>query len=79
VSTETAAKLTDELLTAKEAATKLHVEVNTLAVWRCHKRYPLRYVKIGSKVFYRASEIERFLEARTVESPGVVESRKRRA
>jgi excisionase family DNA binding protein len=57
----------DELLTTEQAAEKLRVQVNTLAVWRCHKRYPLRYVKIGSKVLYRASDIEKFLEARTEE------------
>jgi hypothetical protein len=56
-------KPSDELLTPAEAAQKLHVKKNTLAVWRCHKRYPLCYVKIGSKVFYRQREIDRFIEA----------------
>lgn len=66
----------DELIPAKEAAKQLHIEANTLAIWRCKKRYPLRYIKIGSKVFYRQSEIERFLRARTVESFDLVASRR---
>jgi hypothetical protein len=57
--------MSNELLTTEQAAEQLHVKVDTLAVWRCHKRYPLRYVKIGSKVFYRRSEIERFIESGT--------------
>jgi hypothetical protein len=67
----------DELVPAKEAAEQLHIEPNTLAIWRCKKRYPLSYVKIGSKVFYRQREIDRFIQSRTVESPGAVVSRKR--
>jgi predicted DNA-binding transcriptional regulator AlpA len=55
----------DELLTTEQAAAKLHMKANTLAVWRHDKRYPLKYIKIGSKVLYRESEIERFLEAGT--------------
>jgi Helix-turn-helix domain len=69
----------DDLVSAKEAAKLLHIEPNTLAIWRCKKRYSLRHIKIGSKVFYRASEIDRFLDERTVESPGVAVSRKRKA
>jgi hypothetical protein len=38
----------------------------TLAVWRCTKRYPLRYIKVGSKVRYRLADIESFLALRTV-------------
>lgn len=70
-------KPSEELLTPQQAAEILHVKVATLAVWRCHKRYRLRYQKIGSKVFYRPSEIERFIESRTVDSEPP--PRKRRA
>lgn len=58
-------------LTSKQAAEILGVSIDTLAVWRCTKRYPLPYVKIGRKVFYRAEDLENFIEARTVVVEGV--------
>lgn len=62
----TAAKLNpDPLLTPKEAADYIGVTVQTLSVWRSTRRYPLPFVKAGSKVFYRRSALERFLESRT--------------
>ena len=54
-----------QLLTPRQAATELGVSPGTLAVWRCRKRYPLRYIKVGSKVRYRLTDIEKFLTART--------------
>lgn len=59
-------KPTLQLLTPREAAAHLGVAAGTLAIWRCKKRYALRYVKVGSKVRYRLADIEKFLEARTV-------------
>lgn len=56
----------DELLTAQQAATLLGLEAQTLATWRCKKRYSLRYIKVGSQVRYRRSDIDRFLSERTV-------------
>ena len=56
----------DELLTAKQAAAVLGIEAQTLAIWRCKRRYNLRYVKVGSCVRYRRSDIDRFLSERTV-------------
>lgn len=53
-------------LTSKEAANVLGVSEDTLAVWRCTKRYPLPYVKIGRKVFYRGSDLDVFIKSRTV-------------
>ena len=55
-----------ERINPKEAAKILGVSVDTLAVWRCTKRYPLTYIKMGRKVFYRASDLEKFIESRTV-------------
>ncbi len=49
-----------------EAAKILGVSVDTLAVWRCTKRYPLPYIKMGRKVFYRIADLEKFIESRTV-------------
>lgn len=53
--------------TSKEAAEILGVREETLAAWRCTKRYPLSYVKIGRKVFYRGKDLEKFIESRVVE------------
>jgi excisionase family DNA binding protein len=54
------------LLSPNEVAERLGVTRGTLAVWRCKKRYPLRFVKIGSKIQYRAEDVQRFIERRTV-------------
>jgi len=67
----------DELLSPEQAAKQLHVGTQTLAVWRCHRRYPLAYAKIGSKVLYRQSEIDRFIESRTITSEPVESSTRR--
>jgi hypothetical protein len=55
---------TPELRNPQHTAEALHVSVGTLAIWRCRKRYPLRYVKMGRKVFYRLSDINAFIEKR---------------
>ena len=51
---------------AREAADILGIREETLAVWRCTKRYPLSYVKIGRKVFYRGQDLKAFIESRVV-------------
>ena len=56
----------NELLTRSEAAALLGIKASTLAVWACHKRYGLPMVKIGSLVRYRLSDLESFIERRTV-------------
>jgi hypothetical protein len=70
---------TDDLLTPEQAAKQLHIGPQTLAVWRCHRRYPLAYVKIGSKVLYPQSAIDRFIESRTVMNEPVEDRRRKRA
>lgn len=55
----------DELLTAAQAAKLLGVSKQTLAVWRCERRYDLRYVKVGACVRYRRCDLEAFLDQRT--------------
>lgn len=55
----------DDLLTPREAAKILGVSAQTLAVWRCERRYNLHYVKIGACVRYRRSELTRFIEQQT--------------
>ena len=57
-----AARLVDE----KIAAEILGVTAGTLSVWRCTRRYPLPYVKVGRAVRYRLSDLEAFMQSRTV-------------
>lgn len=45
------------LLTRTEAAELLRIKPQTLAKWACTKRYSLRFVKIGSRVMYRQSDL----------------------
>lgn len=61
-----------ELLTPQQTAARLGVTTGTLEVWRCTKRYPLRYVKIGGRfVRYRSEDIERFISERVVDPAAV--------
>jgi len=55
-----------ELLDTQEAARRLDVTPGTLMVWRSTKRYPLKFVRIGRKVRYRPSDIEEFIDKRTM-------------
>ncbi len=56
-----------ELLSRKEAAVYLGVAEQTLAIWKCTKRYDLPYVKIGKLVKYKKSDLDAFI-ARNVQS-----------
>ena len=58
----------DILLTPEQVADQLGVTEHTLAVWRSENRYPLAYVKVGRYVRYRQSDVNRFIEQRTVNS-----------
>jgi len=55
-----------KLLTRAEAAAYLGCKPQTLAMWASTKRYNLRYVKVGRSVRYRVSDLEAFLNSRTV-------------
>ncbi len=55
-----------ELLPPTDAAAFLGVTVGTMEVWRCVRRYPLPYVKIGRKVMYRRADLLAFIDSRTV-------------
>ncbi len=59
-----------DLLDEKSAAQFLQVEPGTLSVWRCVGRYKIPFVKIGSKVRYRRSDLETWLESRTQNNGG---------
>lgn len=58
------------LLNTSQAAQYLGVTVSTLEVWRCTKRYPIPFVKVGRLVKYRQSALDAFLESRTIGAEG---------
>jgi len=60
-------KNADQLLTPQNVADRLGVSITTLATWRCTKRYPLTYVKVGRLVRYRLADVESFEVARLQE------------
>jgi excisionase family DNA binding protein len=53
------------LLTPTEAAEYLGVSPDTLNVWRCVGRYSLPYIKAGSRVRYRKSDLDAWIAKRT--------------
>ena len=55
---------TSQLLTPQDVAARLGVSTTTLSTWRCTKRYPLPYVKVGRLVRYRLADVEDFELAR---------------
>lgn len=54
-----------KLLTPKQVSQILGIKESTLAAWRFHLRQPLNYCKIGSKIMYRESDVQAFIELRT--------------
>lgn len=56
----------DELVCRKTAAKLLKINPHTLAVWACTGRYSLPFIKIGTSVRYRVSDLAKFVENRTV-------------
>lgn len=55
-----------DLLTRREAAAYLGVTPETLAVWASTRRYALRFVKIGRLAKYRKSDLDAFINSRTI-------------
>jgi hypothetical protein len=58
----------ERLLSRAQAAEYLGVQSQTLAVWLSTRRYALPCVKVGNRAMYRAADLERFIESRTVGS-----------
>jgi hypothetical protein len=56
---------TNNLLNTVDAAKFLYLRPNTLSAWRCNGRSSLKWIKIGSKVFYRQSDLDAFIEENT--------------
>ena len=56
----------DRLVDENEAADYLGIKRQTLAVWRCTKRYDLPYCKVGRSVRYRIRDLNAFVDSRMV-------------
>ena len=56
----------EQLLRPSEVAELMGVGIQTLASWRCNKRYGLNYVKLGRCIRYRGEDVETFIKNRTV-------------
>lgn len=56
----------NSLLSAEEAAARLHQAPASLAKWRSEGKGP-RYLKIGRAVYYREADISEWLESRIVD------------
>ncbi len=59
------------LLSPRAAAKALGTSYGCLAVWRSTRRYPLKFVRIGRKIFYRPEDIQQFIETRVDPGDGV--------
>ena len=68
---------TGKLWSPGQVAEILGVSKQTLAVWRCEQRYPLPYVKVGSRVRYRPADVERFLERRAIAGAPAAEGKRK--
>lgn len=55
----------NERLTTEQAADYLGITAPTLRTWRCRKTQYIPVTKVGRKVFYRRSDLDKFLEANT--------------
>ncbi|MCL7999432.1 helix-turn-helix domain-containing protein [Brucella sp. 21LCYQ03] len=64
-SIENETDILDDLADEAEAATILRQAPRTLTVWRCQGRGPI-FLKLGRKVFYRRSDLRRWVAAQTI-------------
>jgi Helix-turn-helix domain len=53
-----------KFLSPKQTADLLGKSLQTLASWRCNKRYPLAYIKVGGSVRYDERDVIAFLAQR---------------
>ena len=53
-----------ELLTPEQAAERMGLRPQTLAVWRTTGRYGLPYIRAGRLIRYRPEDLDAFLNSR---------------
>jgi excisionase family DNA binding protein len=56
----------NDLLLVTEAASYLSISKTTLDIWRCNRRQNIPYIKVGRSVRYRRSDLDTWLESKTV-------------
>ncbi len=56
-----------DLLSRREAAKYLGVAEQTLAVWKCNQRVDIPVIQVGRLIKYRRADLDRFLNANTVQ------------
>lgn len=66
---------TDPLLTEAQAAAYRGLKPQTVRIERCRGKGP-RYIRQGGRIFYRRSDLERYLEACAVDPSAKQEERK---
>lgn len=63
-----------ELLSRDQAAAYLGLKPATLAVWACTQRYNLPMTKIGRLAKYRKSDLDAWIQSRTIGADEQVEA-----
>jgi predicted site-specific integrase-resolvase len=66
----------EELLPEKAAAEALHISVKTLQAWRVRGCGP-EFVKLGRRILYRASSLQRHIEEHTYRSTSAADYARR--
>ena len=62
-------EITSDLLTIREAALMLRLQVSTIRAWVLHRKVP--FVKLGGKrVFFRRADLEALINASVVPAGG---------
>ena len=59
-----------DLLNPYEASQVLGVKEQTLAVWRTTGRHNLPFIRVGRSIKYRRSDLDAWLESRTMTHTG---------
>lgn len=65
IASQVRALLNPGVLTPEQAAAYIGIQPSTLAVWRSTGRYKIIFLKIGSRIRYRQSDLDAWLESRT--------------
>jgi predicted site-specific integrase-resolvase len=58
------------LITARQAAAEIGVAEATLSHWRTVGSQKLSYIKVGGRVMYRRSDLNKWLDERTYSHTG---------
>ena len=54
------------LLSTEDAAIYLGISARTLETWRCKQKYNIPYVRIGSVVRYKISDLDNYIHKNTI-------------